>query len=96
MAKLPLKSSKLQVPIDFRFIFYENCSNPRDMQNSKFLNKIWGKLDKILKIKKNGKISIKIFKKLPVSVDFSSKILINSLASGLRPGSPYKCIFLIF
>ena len=46
---------------------------------------------------KNGKISIKIFKKLLVSIDFSTKILINSLSSGVAvPETLYKCIFLIF
>ena len=39
---------------------------------------------------------MKILRKWHVSLDFSNKILINSLASGVRPWDPYKCIFLTF
>ena len=40
---------------------------------------------------------MKFLKNIMVSIDFSTQISINSLASGgFAPRTPYKCIFLNF
>ena len=57
----------------------------------KLLGQFWRK------ILRNGKISIMTIQKLPVSIDFSTQISINSLAMvGAAPPTRYKCTFLNF
>ena len=87
---------KLEVSVDFRLRFWKKLwvlrfPEPLQMHISNFfeiVTKIFAK------ISKNGKFSIKIFKKLQVSIDFSTKILINSLASrGFAPEPPTNAYF---
>ena len=86
MAKLRLKRSKIAGFHWFFELDFRNLLEPHRHANFQFFAQIFAKnLIKFNFLKKWQNFSIKIIKKLHVSVEFSTRILKNSLAWGVSP-----------